>query len=120
MWIMKVLLKSLIILVLIGGCTIESDRVIKKKLLVILEDDLNAIIEDIPKEHILDSVYYEIDSLIDFKKESIKYSKKAVVDFYFLKNAKAKIVRKYRYETVSRKWERYYNEYKFFDIIKKK
>ena len=120
MQLMKTLLKSFIILIIIGGCTFESDRVVKKKLLIILEDDLNAIIEDIPKENILDSVYYEIDSLIDYKKKSFKYSKRAVVDFYFFKKVKAKIVRKYRYVRQSRKWDRYYNEYKFYDIAEKK
>ena len=117
---MKVLLESLIILIFIGGCTFESGKVVKKKLLVILEDDLNSIVEGIPKENLLDSVYYEIDSLIDYKKKSFKYSKRAVVDFYFFKEVKAKIVRKYRYERQSRKWDRYYNEYKFFDIVEKK
>ena len=117
---MKTLTFSLIIFVLIGGCSFESDRMVQKKLLIILEDDLNAIIEDIPAENILDSAYYEIDSLIDYKMESFKYSKKAVVDFYFLKGVKTKIVRKYRYERVSRKWDRYYNEYTFYDIAEKK
>lgn len=117
---MKALTCCLIIFIFIGGCAFESDRMVKKKLLVILEDDLNAIIEDILPENILDSAYYEIDSLIDYRKESFKYSKRAVVDFYFLKGVKTKIVRKYRYERVSRKWDRYYNEYKFYDIAEKK
>jgi hypothetical protein len=117
---MKALLKSIIVIIFIGGCTFESDRVIKEKLLVILEDDLNAIVEDVPEENLLDSIYYEIVLYKEYKKESFKYSKKAVVDFYFLKMVKAKVVRKYRYVRQSRKWDRYYNEYKFFDFIEKK
>lgn len=116
----KVLLFSLFLLLLIGGCTFESDKTVKDKLLVILQDDLNAIIEDIPEENLLDSVYYEIVLYKEYKKESFKFSKKAVVDFYFFKKVKAKIVRKYRYEKQSRKWDRYYNEYKFYDIAEKK
>ena len=116
----KVILYGVLILVITNGCVKESDKRIKNKLLIILQDDLNSIISDVPKDDILDSVYYEIVLYKDFKKESFKYSKKAIVDFYFFKNVKAKIVRKYRYHRQSRKWDRYYNEYKFYGIAEKK
>lgn len=120
MGFIKVLLYGVIILAITGGCIKESDKRIKSNLLVILQDDLNSIISDVPKDNIIDSVFYEIVLYKYFKKESFKYSKKAIVDFYFLKKVKVKIVRKYRYLRQSRKWERYYNEYKFYGIAEKK
>ncbi len=101
----------------INSCVSESDEFIKKKLLIILEDDLKSAVKNISKEGLLDSTYYNIVESKYFKKGS--YSHKAVVDFYFFKNVSVKMVRKYRYHVDYNKWERYFNEYKFYDIKKK-
>jgi hypothetical protein len=117
---MKLYSKIIIGILLIfftGGCVKESDSLVKKKLLLILQDDLESIIKDISKEGVADSTYFKITEYNDYKESA--YTKKAVVDFFFFRKIKAKIVRKYRYDAVARKWERYFNEYKFYDIVKK-
>ena len=43
-----------------------------------------------------------------------KYIRMAFVDFYFLKNVKRKIFRKYRYHKFYGKWERYENKYQSY------
>lgn len=112
----KVILFNAIFLFIAVGCIGESDKFIKDKLLVILQDDLETVVNETPKESIEDSVYYEIVLYKEYKEG--KYTKKAVVDFFFLKKVKVKIVRKYRYYAQYRKWDRYFNVYKFYDIAK--
>ncbi len=91
------------------SCGGESDELARKKLEVILEDDLKAIIDGIPDSALMEKPRYEI---VFYKQyDAWDYSKKAVVDFYFLKNIEKKIVRKYRYHTGKRMWDRYFNEY---------
>jgi hypothetical protein len=94
-----------------GGCG-ESDNLISQKLEVILKSDLDTIITGVDKSGLLDTPYYKIVSYKSYKEGM--YSKLAVVDFYFLKNIKAKIVRKYRYVTSFGQWDRYVNEYRFY------
>ncbi|NLE01050.1 MAG: hypothetical protein GX640_14380 [Fibrobacter sp.] len=94
------------------SCSGESDEFARKKLDSILKDDLTAILEDVPDSALLEKPYYE---LVDYKTyDKGNYSKKAVADFYFMKNIPVKIVRKYRYHVNTRMWDRYYNEYSFY------
>lgn len=93
------------------GCISEPEGRIKKKLEIILEDDMVAILEGIADSNLLDPTYYDLHLYQEFK--GGKYSRKAEVDFYFLKNINTKIVRKYRYHRDYKKWDRYYNEYQF-------
>jgi hypothetical protein len=109
----KVLFYSILCIFVVAGCMNESGKQIKEKLIVILDDDLKTIVGDISKENLADSVYYTIVSYKDYKE--YRYRKMAVVDFYFMKNVSVKIVRKYRYHSLEKKWERYFNEYKFYD-----
>jgi hypothetical protein len=97
--------------VLLCGCG-ESDEFIKKKLDVVLKSDLDTITAGVQKSSLLDTPYYTIVSYKSYKEGM--YSKLAVADFYFLKNIKAKIVRKYRYLTTMQVWDRYFNEYWFY------
>jgi len=98
-------------LLLMAGCMGESDTVIRKKLEIIVEDDLASVINELPAASRSDSSYYNI---VEFEKyKEGKYSRRAVVDFYFLKKVNVKMVRKYRYHSEYRKWERYYNQYEF-------
>ncbi len=93
------------------GCVEESDDLIREKLEIILQDDLESLTGQIPKQSVADSVYFIVQSYESF--EEGKYSKKAVVEFFFLRNDIAKVVRKYRYQAEYRKWERYFNQYKY-------
>lgn len=91
------------------SCSGESDELSRKKLEIILESDLKAILEGIPDSALTENPKYE---LVFYKQyDSGDYTKKAVADFYFLKNVKKKIVRKYRYHVGKRMWDRYFNEY---------
>lgn len=93
------------------GCLGEPASRIKKKLDIILDDDLIAITEDMVPSNLLDSIYYDIRIYQEYNEG--KYSRRAEVDFYFLKDINAKIVRKYRYHRDFKKWDRYFNEYRF-------
>jgi hypothetical protein len=90
----------------------EKDDVIRRKLDVILADDLEAIVEGVDKEGLLDRPYFE---LVEYKEyDEAIYSRMAVVDFYFLKSVNVKITRKYRYIRKHGIWDRYYNKYHTF------
>lgn len=93
------------------GCAEESDELIRQKFDVIIQDDIESLVEQIPKQSVADSVYFMIQSYENF--DEGKYTRRAVVDFFFLKDNVAKVVRKYRYHAEFRKWERYFNEYKY-------
>ena len=90
-------------------CLDEKESVIRQKLDVILNDDIEAIIEDVDKESLLETPYFD---LIDYReyKEGV-YSRMAVVDFYFFNSLNMKITRKYRYYKKLGLWDRYYNKY---------
>lgn len=106
------------IIITVCGCLKESDTLIKRKMLVILEDDLKSVVQDIKKEGIADSSFFNIVEYKEYKGGT--YTKKAVVDFIIFKDIDVKIVRKYRYHSGAKKWERYFNEYKFYDNDNKK
>jgi hypothetical protein len=90
----------------------ESDQVIRQKLDIILADDLEAIVEDMPSESLLDEPYYEILEYRKFREGTFR--RLAVVDFYFLRGVNMKITRKYRYHVRLGLWDRYYNKYYTF------
>ncbi|MGB7567413.1 MAG: hypothetical protein WBM07_06120 [Chitinivibrionales bacterium] len=94
------------------GCG-EKDSVIREKLDAICTSDLKAITADLPKTSLSDSIYYTVVSYKSYSEG--RYSKMAVVDFYFLNKVKAKIVRKYRYLEEARLWDRYSNVYTFIE-----
>lgn len=94
------------------GCG-EKDPVIREKLDAICKSDLKAITADLPKTSLSDSSYYAVVSYKSYSEG--RYSKMAVVDFYFLNKVKAKIVRKYRYLEEARLWDRYYNVYTYIE-----
>lgn len=93
------------------SCSGESDEKAREKLKVILNDDLKAIIEGIDSKNLIDEPYYDLVRYQNYDEGN--YSKRAVVDFYFLKDVNVKIIRKYRYHRVHRMWDRYFNEYSF-------
>jgi hypothetical protein len=95
---------------LLCGCG-ESDELVRKKLGVILEDDLASLVGEMPRESIADSVYYVVTEYKTFPRS--RYSALAVVEFFYLKGRPAKVVRKYRYHGSVGLWERYQNVYRF-------
>ncbi len=108
---MGFVIAALLVVCLGAGCAREPERLIEKKLAVILDDDLATVVAELPKESVADTTFYEIRVYKQYKEG--KYGRLATVDFYFLKNVKVKMVRKYRYYMPARKWERYFNEYEF-------
>jgi len=100
------------VMVVLVGCR-ENDAAARQKLHAILKSDLVAIISDVPKSSLADSLYYSLVFYQTFKKGD--YTKKAVADFYFLRGIKVKITRKYRYVKEAGMWERYYNVYTFVE-----
>lgn len=90
----------------------ERDEIVRSKLDIILAGDLKEITKGIAKNDLLQTPYYTMASYKSYSQGM--YSKLAVVDFYFLKGIRAKIVRKYRYLSSARLWDRYYNVYTFY------
>jgi hypothetical protein len=101
-----------VLLLLGAGCGPEQDRIVQGKLKIILEDDLAEITRDIPEKALADSVFYSVAGYKTY--EEGPFYALAVADFYFLRNAKYKIVRKYRYDRRKKTWERFLNEYRFY------
>jgi hypothetical protein len=106
----------LIVVVLAAGLSIcscggDGEQLARKKLDLILPDDLKAIVAGIPKDALIDKPYDTITSFKTFKKGL--YSAKAEVDFYFLQKVHVKIIRKFRYHRSKKMWERYFNEYRY-------
>ncbi len=96
-------------LLLFCMCAEEKDEVIRKKLDVILQDDLNAILDGVSTDALLDKPHY---TMVEYKSyDEGDYSKLAIVDFYFLKKINMKITRKYRYYKPKGLWDRYFNKY---------
>ena len=99
--------------VLLAGCQgREPDKSIRKKFDTVVAADFKAIVSELPKESLSDSVYFRIVEYTTYEKSL--YSVRAVVDYYYLKNVQVKRTVKYRYVKNARKWERYANEYRSF------
>jgi hypothetical protein len=100
------------LLFLCASCA-EGDDAIRRKLDVILDDDLAAILEDVAAEALIEKPYFE---LIEYKEyDEGAYSRMAIADFFFIKPAAGivmKVSRKYRYHRRLGMWDRYYNVYK--------
>ena len=94
-----------------SSCSLESERTIRRKLDIILTDDLKSVIDETPKESLSDSVCYVVREYETFGES--KYRAKAVVDFLLFDKVDVKMVRKYRYHRDLLLWERYFNEYQF-------
>ena len=99
-----------IISLLFCMCIGESEDIVRQKLDVVLKDDLEAIIEGISPDGLLEKPYYEIVLYNSYKEGS--YSRLVVVDFFLFKALNMKITRKYRYYRTLGMWDRYYNKYK--------
>jgi len=99
----------LILLLLFCSCLDEKEEVIRQKLDIVLKDDLEAILEDVELDALLDKPYFE---LLEYRVyDDGYYSRMAFADFYFLKADAFKITRKYRYVRKMGVWDRYHNKY---------
>ena len=98
------------LLMIAAACGSSQDRV-RSELKIILDDDLETIVSELPDTAVSDSPHYEITEFKHFPKDE-RFSYKAVVDFYYFKSIRVKQVRKYRYMITQRKWDRYLCEYK--------
>lgn len=86
----------------------------RRGLNVICKSDLKEIIDDSKNTQLSDSPRFEIVDYKTFDPDSSVYTVLAVVDFHYMDlgvDVNYKIVRKYRYHHVSKKWERFYNEF---------
>ncbi|HUI93453.1 MAG TPA: hypothetical protein VLX68_14495 [Chitinivibrionales bacterium] len=98
---------------LLAGCGGgEPDGSIRKKFDAVVASDFKTIVGDLPKESLSDSMFFRIVEYKSFDKGM--YSVLAVVDYYYLKDVHVKRTVKYRYVKAARKWERFANEYRFF------
>lgn len=102
-----------ILFITLIGCGLKTSEDAAKKLLEpVLQEDLTVITEGIDSSGILEKPYFEITEFGEFEKG--KYQYLSVADFYFLKDIKQKIVRKYRFNKDYLKWELFYNEYQSY------
>lgn len=106
---MKILLITTILL-LISCNSQKKDELIRKQLDIVLDADLVEVIAGVSSDALLESPTYVVKSFNAF--DEGKYSYLAEVDFLFLNCVDKKIVRKYRYYTAYKKWDRYLNEYR--------
>jgi hypothetical protein len=104
---------KIVFVLILCSCAAQKvpERTIRATLDIILADDLASLQKDIPDESKSDSARYDVIEYRVYKEGS--YTRLAVVDFYFLNGVSVKVVRKYRYQSVYGKWERYFNEYRF-------
>jgi hypothetical protein len=86
-----------------GGCSHESDEAIQGKLQTVLKNDLDTLVSSLPKASVADTVYFEIRENKKFGKGP--FTRLVVADFYFLRNVKVKVMRKYRYQAWEQRWE---------------
>jgi hypothetical protein len=87
----------------------ESDNSIKNKLDLVVAGDLKAVVNELPKNSLADSVYTRIVEYKQLKKGMFRAL--AVVEYYYLRGVKVKRTVKYRYGEHVDKWERYSNEF---------
>jgi hypothetical protein len=95
-----------------SGCAGEPAAEIRKKLNIVADADFKAIIADLPKKSLSDSLHFTIVEYKDFSKGP--YRVKAVVDYFYIRDIKVKRTVKYRYVKREGKWERYANDYVYY------
>jgi len=106
----KYVVISIVLLVFIGGCSSNSTE--NKRLIAILNDDLEAIVTGVDPAALLDTPFWV--RIKDTNYDSGKYRRLVEVHFYFLKDIKKRIYRKYRYNKTLGIWERFENSYQSY------
>jgi hypothetical protein len=92
-----------LLILLAAGCSHESDEAIQGKLRTVLQSDLDTLVSSLPKASVADTVRFEIREYKKFGKGT--FTRRAAVDFYFLRNVNVKVARKYGYQAWDRQWE---------------
>jgi len=100
------------IILLVSCAPRLSENTVKTMLEPVLQDDLSVIMEGIDTSAIMENPYYEYTEFNEFKEGRYQYL--AEVSFYFLRDVRKKIVRKYRFDRKFLRWERYYNEWQSY------
>ncbi|MDR2580340.1 MAG: hypothetical protein LBC85_05035 [Fibromonadaceae bacterium] len=104
---------------LLASCADPSFRVherLESALQADLESMVAQIIKGSSKENVLDTPYFIIRDLREFRGDTAKiYSAYAEVDFYYFKNIKVAEKRKFRYDARRRYWDRYFKEWFFIN-----
>ncbi len=106
---MKLLLS---LILLLSSCNqFQFEDKDRELLTLLIKSDMQAIVTDVETTILLEEPYFTITRWKRYEKGDYKYL--AEVDFFFLnpQELNSKIVRKYRYNRIHKKWERYYNEY---------
>jgi hypothetical protein len=103
---------SLFCLVFMIGCSEPGPR-IEKKLENILQEDLEYMVAELKADgrdsSILEKPYYKVRDIRLYKGDSSRIFRSfAEVGFYYLKGVEVCQVRKYRYWTTRRTWDRFY------------
>ncbi len=93
------------------GCS-ANKKSVEEKLDVIASSDLNDILEELKStgksEIIHPNAHFKIDTLIMFQGDTARvYQAYAVVYYFYLKGISMCQVRKYRFHTETRFWDRY-------------
>lgn len=94
------------------SCTMTPEEKARRSLEVICKSDLKGIIENTEKEYLKKKPSYEIVSYKNY--ENSVYTILAEVDFHYMDmgtEINYKIVRKYRFHELKKKWERFDNQY---------
>ena len=96
------------------SCT-DPSFIIHERLETTLQGDLENMVAQIIKgssrENVLDTPYFVIKDLREFKGDTAQiYGAYAEVDFYYLKDIKIAEKRKFRYDTNRHYWDRYFKE----------
>jgi len=104
---------------LIVSCSEPPFR-IHQKLETMLQGDLKYIVGEVEKgsgkEHLLRTPYFVIRDIRFFEGDTARiYSAYAEVDYYYYKDIAMYQVRKYRYNTSYRSWDRYLKNTRFLD-----
>lgn len=91
-----------------------SEEKIRRALVVICKSDLQQIVKDSDRKLVMDDPYFEITEYKTFDPDSSVYTVLASVDYHYMNQGTEvnyKIVRKYRYHFIAKKWQRFYNEF---------
>lgn len=105
-------LGSLLCFVLLTSCSEPAPK-IEKKLETLLQEDLKYMVAELKSKgldsSIMEKPYFILRELRLYEGDSSRIFKSyAEVGFYYLKDVKVCQVRKYRYWTTRRTWDRFY------------
>jgi hypothetical protein len=105
-------LGGLLCFVLLTSCSEPAPK-IEKKLETLLQEDLKYMVAELKSKgrdlSIMEKPYFNLRELRLYEGDSSRIFKSyAEVGFYYLKDVKVCQVRKYRYWTTRRTWDRFY------------